>query len=473
MPANKKTKSKLIKASEKSKKVASKKKEVLAKSKAVEDVKNTTRVQAQEISKKKVIYAEIDDEITIIFDKVKRVSVKHVYIVVPKRAILFQSVVNLKILKRKAEDAKKTIYFITNDKSGIHLAQQVGIEVYNKANGGGAPGLFSAESDDEKIRITPLSATVNEVTEDVPTRMKEKKLSISELLKKGSKNKTVDVSKITTQPPKPKKSKPRFVVIGPSRHALIGLSVVSLIILFVIIYIALPGATVYLTPTASVLEKSMNITLADFSRNKSELETRAPNMLASYPINTTYTKSLTHFATGKQFSERGANSSGKITVINTTSTPWPLVTQTRFETDKGIVFRIADGVTVPPADSNGVGKLETFVIADATDSYGAIVGARGDIEASTFFLPGLREDSRSELYAESYEPMTGGVTDFKTFVSPEDLAAAESRINDELLKGAVEELRLSVDKKSELVDGTTIYTLLEGDGAVKVGEVHF
>jgi hypothetical protein len=489
MPANKKTKAKLKKASERSKKVAAKKierkiepvdkkstnkkpKGVTEKVKKIE--KATEEVeQTEEISKKKVIYAEIDEEVTVVFDKVKSVGVKHVYIVVPKRAILFQSGVNLRILKRKAEDVKKKIYFITNDKNGIHLAQQVGIEVYNKANDEGKPALFSAESEDDKMRITPLRATVNEITEEAPTRLTEKKLSISELLKKSGGKKTVDISKINDQTQKPKKAKPKFVVIGPSRRTLIGLSAVSLIILFVIIYIALPGATVYLTPAASVLEKSVNITLADFARNKSELETKPPHMIASYSINTTHTETITHFATGKKFSDRGANSSGKITIINTTSNNWPLIPQTRFQTEEGVVFRITEGVTVPAANSNGFGTLETFVVADITDAFGGIVGERGNVDASSFYLPGLKEDSRSELYAESYEPMTGGVTDFITFISPEDLSAAESRIKDELIKGAVEELRGAVNKKTELVEGTTVYTLLEGDGAVKTGEVQF
>ena len=46
---------------------------------------------------KKVVYAEIDDEVTTLYDKVKQTNTKGIYIVVPKRAILFQSLVNLQI----------------------------------------------------------------------------------------------------------------------------------------------------------------------------------------------------------------------------------------------------------------------------------------------------------------------------------------------------------------------------------------
>ncbi|MFH1284013.1 MAG: hypothetical protein ABIH78_00265 [Candidatus Peregrinibacteria bacterium] len=447
-----------------------KKKEDKKPEKSAESEEVSTKTEV--IPTKKVVYAEIDEEVTEVYDKVRAVRAKNVYIVIPKRAIVFQSIVNLKILKRKAEDDNKTVYLITNDKNGIHLAQQVGMEVYNKSTGEG-PALFSTETEDEQLRITPLKATVNSVEEQAPTRLTERKLSIGEILGKKNSKKTVDISKISSSAtPQKKKEKTKFVLVAPNRHALIGLVVASVFILLIIIYIALPGVTVYLTPSASVLEKSVNITLADYQKNRSELESRPPHMIASYPIETDVTKTITHFATGKKFSENGANSSGKLTIINTVGNAWPLMAQTRFQTDDGIVFRINSSVTVPAATNDGPGKLEAFVIADQVDAYGAIVGERGNVGPERFTLPGLKGDSQSKLYAESYEPMTGGVTDYTTFISEQDIEAAKSRLNDELYKSAVDELKDAVVSKSELVGSPELYTLLEGEGAIKIGEAH-
>ncbi|MBU1151244.1 baseplate J/gp47 family protein [Patescibacteria group bacterium] len=433
--------------------------------------------ESEIVSTKKVVYAEIDDEVTSVFDKLKKITASHIYIVVPKRALIFKSIVNLKILKRKAKDLKKTIYFVTNDDNGIYLASRLGITVYDKVNGEGKPSLFSTEINDEKLRITPLKASVNAAQEETPTRMAEKKISISEILRRGkdkAKN-AVNISRLTgNKTPKPdKKKKPerKFVLVAPNRQALIGLIVVSVFILLTIVYVALPGTTIYLTPTASVLEKSVNITLADYQKNRVELETRPKHMIAGYPISTTVSRDLTHFATGKEFSERGGHASGKITIINKSSTSWPLVAGTRFQSEDGIVFRIAVGVTVEPASSTGLGTAEVFVTADPMDAYGAVAGERGNIGPSTFFLPGLREDSRDRLYAESYEDMTGGVTDFVEFISAQDIEAARARLNDELKKVAYEELKKEVDAKSELVGGVSEFVLLEGDGAIKIGDV--
>ncbi len=427
--------------------------------------------KAEVVSTKKVVYIEIDDEVTAVYDRIKALRGKHVYIVAPKRSILFQSVVNLKILKRKTEDDDKKIYLITNDKNGVHLAQKIGITVYNKADNDGKPGLFSTELDDDRLRITPLRASVNEIEEQAPTRMTERKISISEILRKRKGKNSIDVSKIgTAEKKKKKKPKSKFVIVAPNRHALIALVTVSLVILLFIVYIALPGATIYITPSASILEKSVNITLADFQRNKAELDTHPPKMIESYPISTTVSRTVTHFSTGKKFSDYGANAGGSITVINTSNNLWPLVAQTRFQTDDGIVFRVLDGVTVPAASGGQPGKLEIFVVADQLDAYGGIVGAKGNIGPTRFFLPGLREASQSKLYAESYSQMEGGITDYITFVSAEDLEAAKVKITDSLKEAALEDLQEAVLEKATLSGSEVVYSLLLGENAIQVGE---
>ncbi len=423
------------------------------------------------ISKKKVLYADIDDEITTLYDKIRPLKMKNIYIVVPQRSILFQSVVNLKILKRKMEDDGKLLYLITNDKNGIYMAAQIGIPVYNR-EAEGKPVLFSTEVTDEKLKITPLKASVNSLEEDAPTRMSEKKISISEILQKfkGFK-KTLDIKKIESQPKKDK-PKSKFVIVAPNRQALIGLIVATLCVLLVVVYIALPGVTIYVTPAASVLEKSVNITLADAQKNAAELQAKDPHMIASYPIETTVTKTITHYATGKKISEKGANASGKIMIYNLSNNSWPLIAQTRFQTKEGIVFRIPNGTTVPPASSTGPGKIEAFVSADPTDAYGSIVGAKGNIGPTRFSLPGLRDDSKSKIYAENTAPMAGGITDYVSFVSDKDIEAAKSRAKDEVLKDAIQELKLVMQDKAKLAGGdSSKYSLLEGDGAIEIGDV--
>lgn len=78
---------------------------------------------------KDVIYIDVDDEITAIIDKVQGSRHKIVALVLPKRATVLQSIVNMKLLKRAAGDAKKHLVLITSEAGLMPLAGSVGIHV--------------------------------------------------------------------------------------------------------------------------------------------------------------------------------------------------------------------------------------------------------------------------------------------------------------------------------------------------------
>ncbi len=78
---------------------------------------------------KDTIYVDIDDEITVIIDKVRASSAKVVALVLPKRATTLQSIVNMKLLKRSADEAKKNLVLITTESGLLPLAGAVGLHV--------------------------------------------------------------------------------------------------------------------------------------------------------------------------------------------------------------------------------------------------------------------------------------------------------------------------------------------------------
>ena len=80
-------------------------------------------------SGKDVIYIDVDDEITAIIDKLQASPERIVALVLPKRASAFQSVVNMKLLKRSADHFKKSLVLITSDASLMPLAGGVGLHV--------------------------------------------------------------------------------------------------------------------------------------------------------------------------------------------------------------------------------------------------------------------------------------------------------------------------------------------------------
>jgi hypothetical protein len=101
------------------------------------------------------------------------------------------------------------------------------------------------------------------------------------------------------------------------------------------------------------------------------------------------------------------------------------------------------------------------------------VGDRGNIGPTSFFLPGLDEDSRSFLYAESTETMSGGITDFVSFVSENDIEASKKKLTDLLEKDLITEIEAEIEQISKDTSKSTQYILLKGDNAIEFGEVRF
>lgn len=80
-------------------------------------------------SKKKTIYIDVDEEITGIIDKVRSSSESIVALVLPKRATQLQSIVNMKLLKRTADQTDKKVVLITSEAKLLPLAGAAGLFV--------------------------------------------------------------------------------------------------------------------------------------------------------------------------------------------------------------------------------------------------------------------------------------------------------------------------------------------------------
>jgi len=431
-----------------------------------QDFEKDAELKAKIISKKKILFTEIDDEITGIYDKLKKYKMRNIYIVVPKRAVLFQSIVNLRILKRKSEDLGKTIYIITNDQNGMQLAQRAGFQVFDKLESDEHPSLVSGKLPDDQLKITPLEASINTYEDDTPTRLRSKKLSIAELVRRTKKTETSVSRPESLSKKKRAKEKTRFVLISPNRQALTILFTIVVLILILIVYIALPGATIYLTPKSNTISVSANVTLAEASRNQSYLDTHPQNVIANFNVDTTVEKKITYFTTGNKF--EGKNATGTLKIVNTSGKEWPLIEQTRFQTAEGLVFRIQKGITVPAGSIAGPGSIEAYIVADEADANGQIIGDKGNISPSRFFLPGLSDDNRQKIYAESTVAFTGGETITHKMITKEDLEAAKGKMEAELRNAAEEELKKAVTQMNQ--ERNMDLTLLIGNNAITLGD---
>jgi hypothetical protein len=102
---------------------------------------------------KATVYIDVDDEITNIIDKVKSSNAKIVALVLPKRAAVLQSVVNMKLLKKAASNSKTNVVLITSEQGLLPLA--------------GAAGLHVAKSLQSKPAIPPAPHDMSDEAEAV------------------------------------------------------------------------------------------------------------------------------------------------------------------------------------------------------------------------------------------------------------------------------------------------------------------
>lgn len=162
---------------------------------------------------------------------------------------------------------------------------------------------------------------------------------------------------------------------------------------------------------------------------KAELEARTAGTL-SYRI-VTYNKSLSKSlpASGQEHVEELAT--GVIVIYNNYSgAEQRLVKNTRFETAQGLIYRIADSVTVPGQITVGgekvPGSVEVTVHADKP-------GEAYNLEPTDFKIPGFKGDPRYDaFYARSKTSLAGG------------FSGNRPSVDDAVLETATKELRSDI-----------------------------
>lgn len=393
---------------------------------------------------RQIIYVEIDEEITSVYSRIKNIQKKEIFLVVPRKAILFQSVVNLKILKDKLIKKGKELVIITVDRNGRHLADKIGLKVLSRVE------VEKPEFEIEEnpiVKIQPIQARRNlSPKEESPQRFTEKKISIRELIQEYRKH---DKKGKNVSP----ESQPGFHFMRPGRKFLTLIIAVSVGLFMLISYIALPTATILIRPKFDNINFTVNITLADKRKNQTLLKQNKIHVIASEVIDTTTKQTKVFNTTGKEF--KGTNAKGKIKIINTSSDDWELKGGTRFQTPDGINFRIPYSVTVPAQSVDEAGKplqgtIVSVIEADPFDLFGKPVGDRGNIPPARFIIPGLSKYNQRLIWGESELPMTGGVTSYNSIVTKEDIAAAKKQISDNLVLMAKEDLKTYIDEVNKL-----------------------
>lgn len=275
------------------------------------------------------VYVDVDDEITSIIDKVRASEGRIIALVLPKRAAVLQSVVNMKLLKRSAEQAKKQLVLITTEAGLLPLAGSVGLHVAEtlqskpeipKVPAAGSTGLPEEEAlslDDE-----PDEEFTADNAGDKPVGELANKAGTGLVITSGVETETPVAAGASAAAAPAAKPNKKFKVpnFGKFRTRMV-LAVLGVLALIVFIYLAvvvLPKATIAIATNAEDVNSSIGLSL---DTTASELDVAKANVPGSaVQQQKTYTQQVD--ATGKL--NNGKKATGSIVMTTCITNPGDL-----------------------------------------------------------------------------------------------------------------------------------------------------
>ena len=405
-----------------------------------------------EDSAKKTVYVDVDDEITAIIDKVRSSDNSIIALVLPKRATMLQSIVNMKLLKRAANQNEKKVVLITSEPGLMPLAGAAGLHV--------APNLQSQPyipSESTASTIAPLPDLDEEKATDEPI---DPNTPVGELAEKKADDKVkpieIDNSSKTAglapkgssgkdaKPAKPPKDKSKKVPNFNKFRLLILAGVAALLLLIIFVYWALaiaPKAKITLRTESNETAASASFK-ADTEADSLDLETQT---LPARSEELKKTQSEKVPATGEK--DNGTKAAGRVALRNCTDNPVTIPAGTGVS-NGSLTFITQE--TVRLADGNFDSNDNCKNSGPHVSSTGVTAQNNGDqynLSPRSYTVSGF-----SGVVAQG-EQMSGGTSKKVKVVSQADVDLAKKKISDKQ-NAVVEEIKNSLqeDKHIGIVD---------------------
>ena len=371
-------------------------------------------------SNREIIYTDLDDEVTTIFAQIRKSSHKKIFLVIPARAQILQSLVSLKILRFKSEHAGKVLTIVTKDSAGRKLAETAGIFTIESLKNGKKIKKQKTDDNDKKtvigkkkFKITELVSRAAEKFQKL-TRDEIPLANISSF--SGAKKFFSKFAGATEVQEISENGESHLVVRAPSHKILFSLIAGAVVLLFFIVYIAVPTATIYVTPRADPISKVVNVNFVDRASLSNSIGTHT---VAAEFFDFNFSRDIRIGATGQIF--EGSHARGEIVIFNR-SPKDKFIVPSRFQSPEGIIFHTKKALTIPKAIADVPGSIIAEVEACKMDDLkcdcinrpeecdGSFVGERGNLQPTFFVLPAIPSLSPSLFWGESKQPFVGGVT---------------------------------------------------------------
>jgi len=482
-----------------------------------------------------IVYLENDEEITSVIDRLRKAKHDRLALVIPRGGNLAQSIVNLKLLKRSAEEMGKEISLVANDKISRNLASQIGLIVYSKAAEAEkasplkkiiAPaeelqGDFKVNSyygkdegdiSDEKGEEQDLGDTDDRESgdkgEEGDTELVENRASRSGVVDDDDESDTIEKEEIEKSYKEPEenqdtrykkqdtnksqnpsdnekmKNEPaslsqqtsehsRFADHGERKPLSRGKKIAIGIIAGCIILLLAVGYIFLPYASAKVLVKTEDLSSTD-KVTISPAVTVINQENLTIPATTVELEkevAKTYPTTGKK--DTGDKATGKITITNSWDTNTKTIPAgTKFTADDGKIFINQAEVVVP-----GLTVVTTppvHMVAGTIDInvIAENTGESYNIGPSHFSISSISANQKSLIYGQSASAMTGGTTKTVNVVSDADYKSAVADLTKTITDlGKTELAAKAKDEKLEIIESKMTSELLSKEGSKNIDDV--
>jgi hypothetical protein len=206
-------------------------------------------------------------------------------------------------------------------------------------------------------------------------------------------------------------------------------------------------ATITITPKTQIISVDEEIVVSENAGNGLALAYEV------FSIDETASQVLQ----GENEEEVERSAVGKITIYNAYGEEsQALVTNTRFESENGNIYRIGRSVVVPGIKQNGSpGSLEVTVTSDGA-------GEEFNLQSGRLTIPGLEgTDLYDSMYAEVTEAITGGFVGIVETVDPEEEETARENNREELTQALEARIVESLPQEYIFVPGSVVFEFME------------
>lgn len=388
------------------------------------------------------ITLDIHEDITVAIEKIKLAAGTEVQLEIPEGSVLFENVLNLKILKKSAEDFGKTLQFKTTDEAGQNL-----IASLNGTLQLGVASEFMAK----EVSAESVVGQVSSHGKGLPKpKFKKPKIALS-----LSFLKFLNPSSVKSNL---KKLVPVILLLGASG-----------VFVYLIVW-KVPKAQVKIVVNSQPLIKSLPIKVIEgFDTDVEE------RILKGYVVGTTLIDSLSRETTGEKLV--GEKAKGEVKIYNKTTVDKKFTKGTMIiydDGDKEYIYVLDDDVTVParvdeepdPADPDAIpisiwGDRKVEIVAnDIGESYNLDKGKSLKFE----------NHDKSNFSVTVSEKVVGGSSKTVKIVTEEDKKAVADNLFEKISERVEEALIGELSGSQEMIYGSESVTLTSQEFSVEVGD---